>query len=57
MSKIQQEVALKEKYRSDNIMSRLLECDHDTQCINHALKYFSSSDLTLEEIGLVHHKP
>jgi len=53
MSKIQQEIVLKEKYRSDRIMSRLLECDHDINCINHNLKYYGSSDFTLEEIGLI----
>ncbi len=53
MSKIQQEIVLKQKYRSDKIMSQLLECDQDIRCINHTLKYCGSSDLTLEEIGLV----
>ena len=53
MPKIQQEIALRMKYRSDKIMSRLLECDHDIECINYTLKYLGSAALTLEEIGLV----
>lgn len=53
MSKIQQEIALKERYQLDTVMSRLLECNFDITCINHSLKYYGSSDLTLEEIGLI----
>ena len=53
MSKIQQGIALKHKYSTDIVMSRLLECNHDIHCINHSLKYHGSADLTLEEIGLV----
>lgn len=53
MSKIQQEIALKHKYATDIVMSRLLECNRDIRCINHSLKYHGSADLTLEEIGLV----
>ncbi len=53
MSKIQQEIALKDKYSTDIVMSRLLECDSDIKCINLSLKYHGSADLTLEEIGLI----
>ena len=53
MSKILQEVTLKNKYSTDIIMSRLLECHHDINCINYSLKYHGSADLTLEEIGLI----
>ncbi len=53
MSKIQQEIVLKEKYSSDKVMSRLLECNSDIACINHSLENYGSSDLTLEEIGLI----
>ncbi len=53
MSKIQQEITLKNKYSTDIVMSRLLECSHDINCINHSLKYYGSADLTLEEIGLI----
>jgi len=53
MSKIQQEIALKNRFASDKIMSKLLECQHDIKCINNTLKYCGSSELTLEEIGLV----
>ncbi len=53
MSKIQKEISLREKYRSDKIMTHLLECDHDIKCINYSLEGNGSSDLTLEEIGLV----
>ncbi len=53
MSKIQQELAIKEKYQNDKIMSHLLECNHDIECINYSLKNYGTSDLTLEEIGLV----
>ena len=53
MSKIQKEISLREKYLSDKIMSALLECDHDIKCINYSLECNGSSDLTLEEIGLV----
>ena len=53
MSKIQQEIPLKDRYQLDIVMSRLLECEYDIECINHSLKLQGSSDLTLEEIGLV----
>ena len=53
MSKIQQDIALKNRFASDKTMSRLLECHHDIKCINHTLKQYGSADLTLEEIGLV----
>lgn len=53
MSKIQQEIALKDKDSTDVVMSRLLECHSDIKCINHSLKYHGSADLTLEEIGLI----
>ena len=53
MSKIQKETSLREKYLSDKIMSALLECDHNIKCINYSLECNGSSDLTLEEIGLV----
>ncbi len=50
---IQKELALKEKYGTDIVMSRLLECAQNIRCINYNLKRFGSADLTLEEIGLV----
>ena len=53
MSKIQQEIALKYKYSTDIVMSRLLTCNHNIHCINYNLKQYGSADLTLEEIGLV----
>ncbi len=53
MSKIQREIALKEKYKFDIVMSRLLECNQDIVCINYYLTKYGSADLTLEEIGLV----
>ena len=53
MSKIQQEIVLKNKYSTDIVMSRLLECNHNIHCINHNLKHHGSADLTLEEIGLI----
>ena len=53
MTKIQKELALKEKYKNDRVMSHLLECDHNILCINHTLKYNGASDMTLEEIGLI----
>lgn len=53
MSKIQREIALREKYKFDIVMSRLLECSHDIVCINYCLTKYGSADLTLEEIGLV----
>jgi len=53
MSKIQQEIDLKNKYSTDTVMSRLLECNHNIHCINQSLKHYGSTDLTLEEIGLV----
>ncbi len=53
MSKIKQEISLKEKYRSDKVMAHLLECDQDIKCINYSLEHNGTSDLTLEEIGLV----
>lgn len=53
MPKTQQEKSLRDKYRSDTIMSRLLKCSQDIHCINHNLKNHGSGDLTLEEIGLI----
>jgi len=53
MPKIQQEIALRDKYSSDTVMNRLLECSCDIKCINDSLKYYGSADLTLEEIGLI----
>ena len=53
MSKTLQEIALKNRYRTDIVMSRLLECNQNIRCINYSLKYYGSADLTLEEIGLV----
>ncbi len=53
MTKIEKELALKEKYKNDRVMSRLLVCDHNIVCIKHILKYHGASDMTLEEIGLV----
>lgn len=53
MSKIQQIIAISDRYSSDMVMRRLLECDHDIECINDSLKSYGSDDLTLEEIGLV----
>ncbi len=50
---MQREITLKERYKDDRIMSRLLECAHDIACINHTLKHYGSPDFTLEEIGLV----
>ncbi len=53
MSKIQQIIAISDKYSSDMVMSRLLECGHDIECINDNIKSYGSDNLTLEEIGLV----
>ena len=53
MLKTRQEKSLRDKYQSDTVMNRLFECGQNIQCINHSLKYQGSSDLTLEEIGLV----
>ena len=53
MSKISKEIALKEKYKNDRMMNRLLECNGDTRWINETLRRYGSSALTLEEIGLV----
>ena len=53
MSKTSKEIALKEKYKNDRMMSRLLECNRDTEWINETLSHFGSSALTLEEIGLI----
>ena len=53
MIKIQKELALKEKYINDKMMSRLLECNGDLQWINESLKDYGSSSMTLEEIGLI----
>jgi len=53
MFTIQKEIQLREKYKFDRVMSRLLSCNHNIECINHSLKYYGSSDLTLEEIGLI----
>ena len=53
MIKIQKEILLKEKYRNDPMMSRLLECNGDLSWINERLKHYGNSAMTLEEIGLV----
>ncbi len=53
MSKILKEIALKEKYKNDHMMSRLLECNGDLKWINKTLSDYDSSPLTLEEIGLI----
>ncbi len=53
MSKIQKELALKEKYVQDRTMSRLLECNGDAKQINTCLKRYGASSMTLHEIGLV----
>ena len=60
MAKLEREIALKNKYSSDIMMSRLLECSRDIKCINYSLKHFGSADLTLEEIAItnpLHHLP
>ena len=53
MSKIQHELAIKDKYINDKMMSRLLECNSDIKWINESLMYYGSSAMTLEEIGLI----
>jgi len=53
MLTIKKEIQLKEKYKDDKVMSRLLSCNQNINSINYSLKYYASSDLTLEEIGLV----
>ena len=53
MSKIQHELAIKDKYINDKMMSRLLECNSDIKGINESLMYYGSSAMTLEEIGLI----
>ena len=53
MSKLQQEIALKDKYSNDTVMSRLLECNHDIELINHSLKHCAPIEFTLEETGFV----
>ena len=53
MSKLQQEIVLKDKYSNDTVMSRLLECNYDIQHINYSLKHCGSTEFTLEEIGLI----
>ena len=53
MANIQKEISLREKYSNDIMMSRLLKCNASIGCINYTLKRYGSSDLTLEEIGLV----
>jgi DNA-directed RNA polymerase specialized sigma subunit len=53
MSKIQQELVIKEKYINDKMMSRLLECNGNLKWINECLKDYGNSAMTLEEIGLV----
>lgn len=53
MSKSQQEIALKDKYSTDIVMSRLLECDHNIERINYSLKHYGSTEFTLEETGLI----
>ena len=53
MSKISKEIAVKEKYKNDRMMSRLLGCSGDIKWINETLYHYGSSALTLEEIGLI----
>ena len=53
MTKTEKAIALRKKYESDPVMRRLLACNHDIGCINHVLRYVCSTELTLEEIGLV----
>ena len=53
MSKIQHELAIKDKYINDKMMSRLLECNGNVKWINESLKHYGSSAMTLEERGLV----
>lgn len=53
MAKVSKEVSLKGKYSTDIVMRHLLECNHDIKCINRSLKKHGSSDLTLDEIGLI----
>ncbi len=53
MSKIQCELALKNKYTNDKMIIRLLECNGNLKWINESLKHYGSSAMTLEEIGLV----
>jgi len=53
MPKISKELSLKEKYKNDRMMNRLLECNGDIHWINETLKHYGSSALTLEEIGLI----
>ena len=53
MSKDKQKIIMKDKYASDNMMRRLLACHHNIECINNTLERYGSTDLTLEEIGLV----
>lgn len=53
MSKIQKEIAIRDKYSSDTVMNRLLKCSHNIKCINYSLKHHGSADLALEEIGLI----
>ena len=53
MNRIEKELMIREKYRNDRVMRRLLACNGEIECINHCLKHYGASDLTLEEIGLV----
>ena len=39
--------------KTDVVMNRLLNCDHDIKCINRSLEYCGGSDLTLSEIGFI----
>ncbi len=38
MSKIQQEIALRDKYKTDDDMSYLMVCEYDIKCINYGPK-------------------
>ena len=53
MSKIQHELAIKDKYINDKMMIRLLKCNGNAKWINESLKHYGSSAMTLAEIGLI----
>jgi RNA polymerase primary sigma factor len=53
MLTVKRELQLRDKYKNDKVMSRLLRCNQNINSINCSLKQYGSSDLTLEEIGLV----
>ena len=52
MTKIEKEIALKERYKNDRVISRLLECNHNILSINHSLKHYGASDTILKKISL-----